>query len=78
MSWIGKLSETLKNGNVMIYSIYNQLKLKESVSDTSYTHLTKTGLVFIEEYHEIGLKGRKIADKLGVTAMKQFIALSDS
>ena len=30
----------------------------------SYTHLTKTELVFIEEYHEIGLSGRKIAKKL--------------
>lgn len=30
----------------------------------SYTHLTKTELVFIEEYHEFGLSGRKIADKL--------------
>lgn len=30
----------------------------------SYTHLTKTELVFIEEYHEIGLTGRKIAKKL--------------
>ena len=31
----------------------------------SYTHLTKTELVFIEEYHEFGLKGRKIAARLG-------------
>lgn len=30
----------------------------------SYTHLTKTELVFIEEYHEYGLSGRKIAKKL--------------
>ena len=30
----------------------------------SYTHLTKTELVSIEEYHEIGLTGRKIAKKL--------------
>ena len=30
----------------------------------SYTHLTKTELVFIEEYHEFGLSGRKIAKKL--------------
>ncbi len=30
----------------------------------SYTHLTKTELVFIEEYHEFGLSGRKIANKL--------------
>lgn len=30
----------------------------------SYTHLTKTELVFIEEYHEFGLKGREIAKKL--------------
>lgn len=30
----------------------------------SYTHLTKTELVFIEEYHEFGLSGRKIAEKL--------------
>lgn len=30
----------------------------------SYTHLTKTELVFIEEYHEFGLLGRKIAKKL--------------
>jgi len=28
------------------------------------TYPTKTELVFIEEYHEIGLSGRKIADKL--------------
>ena len=27
----------------------------------SYTHLTKTELVFIEEYHAFGLSGRKIA-----------------
>lgn len=31
----------------------------------SYTHLTKTELIFIEEYHAIGLKGRHIAKKLG-------------
>src|SRR5690625_7067231 len=30
----------------------------------SYTHLTKTELVFIEDYHGIGLSGRKIAKKL--------------
>lgn len=30
----------------------------------SYTHLTKTELVFIEEYHDFGLSGRKIAKKL--------------
>src|SRR5699024_1956857 len=30
----------------------------------SYTHLTKTELVFIEEYHAFGLTGRKIAEKL--------------
>jgi len=30
----------------------------------SYTHLTKTELIFIEEYHAIGLSGRKIAEKL--------------
>src|SRR5690625_2081392 len=30
----------------------------------SYTHLTKTELVFIEEYHKFGLSGRKIAKKL--------------
>jgi len=30
----------------------------------SYTHLTKTELIFIEEYHSFGLKGRQIADKL--------------
>src|SRR5690625_69374 len=30
----------------------------------SYTHLTKTELVFIEEYHNFGLSGRKIAKKL--------------
>src|SRR5699024_12296066 len=30
----------------------------------SYTYLTKTELVFREEYHEIGLTGRKIAKKL--------------
>lgn len=30
----------------------------------SYTHLTKTELVFIEEYHEFGLSGRNIARKL--------------
>src|SRR5699024_8070459 len=30
----------------------------------SYTHLTKTELVFIEEYHAFGLSGRKIAKKL--------------
>lgn len=30
----------------------------------SYTHLTKTELIFIEEYHETGLSGRKIAGKL--------------
>ena len=30
----------------------------------SYTHLTKTELVFIEEYHHFGLSGRKIAKKL--------------
>src|SRR5690625_4425417 len=30
----------------------------------SYTHLTKTELIFIEEYHAIGLTGRKIAAKL--------------
>lgn len=29
-----------------------------------YTHLTKTELVFIEEYHNIGLSGRKIAKNL--------------
>src|SRR5699024_2253595 len=39
-------------------------KVKESVSDMSYTHLTKTELVFIEEYHAFGLSGRKIAKKL--------------
>ncbi|HLR70382.1 MAG TPA: hypothetical protein VK085_03015 [Pseudogracilibacillus sp.] len=30
----------------------------------SYTHLTKTELVFKEEYHELGHTGRKIAKKL--------------
>lgn len=30
----------------------------------SYTHLTKTELIFIEEYHAFGLSGRKIAKKL--------------
>lgn len=30
----------------------------------SYTHLTKTELIFIEEYYSIGLKGRQIAEKL--------------
>src|SRR5699024_3588591 len=30
----------------------------------SYTHLTKTELVFIEDYHGIGLSGRKNANKL--------------
>src|SRR5699024_4626727 len=30
----------------------------------SYTHLTKTELVFIEEYHAFSLTGRKIAKKL--------------
>ncbi|WP_289890907.1 hypothetical protein [Virgibacillus pantothenticus] len=30
----------------------------------SYTPLPKTELVFIEEYHEFGLSGRKIANKL--------------
>lgn len=30
----------------------------------SYTHLTKTELIFIEEYFAIGLKGRQIASKL--------------
>src|SRR5699024_6826578 len=30
----------------------------------SYTHLTKTELVFIEEYHEFGFSGRKIAERL--------------
>src|SRR5699024_61393 len=30
----------------------------------SYTHLTKTDLVFIVDYHAIGLSGRKIAKKL--------------
>src|SRR5699024_1864967 len=30
----------------------------------SYTHLTKTELVFIEKYHELKLSGRKIAKKL--------------
>lgn len=30
----------------------------------SYTHLTKTELIFIEEYHAFGLKGREIARKL--------------
>jgi len=30
----------------------------------SYTHLTKTELIFIEEYHTIGIKGRQIAKKL--------------
>src|SRR5690625_1412842 len=30
----------------------------------SYTHLTKRELIFIEEYNEIGLKGRQIASKL--------------
>src|SRR5690625_1352758 len=30
----------------------------------SYTHLTKTELVFIEDYHGIGLSGRKLAKKL--------------
>jgi|SRR5690625_764784 len=29
----------------------------------SYTHLTKTELVFIEKYHEVDLSGRKIAKK---------------
>jgi len=38
----------------------------------SYTHLTKTELVFIEEYHEIGISGRKIAKNL-LFVMKQFI-----
>jgi len=48
----------------MIYSIYNLPKFKVSVSDISYTYLTKTELVFIEEYHELGHTGRKIAKKL--------------
>ncbi|MFB1052268.1 IS30 family transposase [Paraliobacillus sp. JSM ZJ581] len=30
----------------------------------SYTHLTKTELIFIEEYFSIGRKGRQIAEKL--------------
>jgi len=30
----------------------------------SYTHLTKTELIFIEKYHAIGMKGRQIAEKL--------------
>src|SRR5690625_3106468 len=30
----------------------------------SYTHLTKTELIFIEKYFEVGLKGRQIAEKL--------------
>ncbi len=30
----------------------------------SYTHLTKTELIFIEEYHLFGLSGHQIADKL--------------
>lgn len=30
----------------------------------SYTHLTKTELVFIEEYYHFGLNGRKIAERL--------------
>src|SRR5690625_4707998 len=30
----------------------------------SYTHLTKTELIFIEEYYTIGFKGRQIAEKL--------------
>src|SRR5699024_11936282 len=30
----------------------------------SYTHLTKTELIFIENYHAIGMKGRQIAEKL--------------
>src|SRR5699024_2824932 len=30
----------------------------------SYTHLTKTELIFIENYHAIGMKGRQIAKKL--------------
>jgi len=30
----------------------------------SYTHLTKTELIFVEEYHATGLKGRKIAERL--------------
>jgi len=31
----------------------------------SYTHFTKTELIFIESYHAIDMKGRQIADKLG-------------
>src|SRR5699024_4173473 len=30
----------------------------------SYTHLTKTDMEYIEDYHAIGLSGRKIAKKL--------------
>jgi len=30
----------------------------------SYTHLTKTELIFIEEYHKFNLSGREIAEKL--------------
>lgn len=30
----------------------------------SYTHLTKTELIFIEKYHLFGLSGHQIADKL--------------
>lgn len=30
----------------------------------SYTHLTKTELIFIEEYHKFGHSGRKIAQNL--------------
>src|SRR5690625_5037171 len=48
----------------MIHSIY-PTKDKESASTMSYTHLTKTELIFIEEYFSIGYKGHKIATKLG-------------
>ena len=37
---------------------------KESVSDMSYAHLTRTDLVFIVEYHSLGHTGRKIAENL--------------
>src|SRR5699024_4515752 len=30
----------------------------------SYTHLTKTELIFIEEYHKLNLYDREIAEKL--------------
>src|SRR5699024_1389616 len=29
----------------------------------SYTHLTKTEIIFIEEYHKFNLSGREIAEK---------------